>query len=194
EVFVLNAQENISAREVEFAEEYASRVEGEAVAGEAVAGEAAGGEAVTVDSVAGEDVAGEDVAGEDVAGEDVAGEGIAGEGIAGEDVAVDSVEPETFAAAEEAAAVVEDAVNSARAEPSGITFSSLESDTAKVIVRCDEEKSRGAERATIALASANSCTVTAIRSDRSRLTAVVPGATAGSYTCFVGGESKCERE
>ncbi|MDG1478987.1 MAG: serine/threonine-protein kinase, partial [Myxococcota bacterium] len=77
-VFVLNAQENISAREVEFAEEYASRVEGEAVAGEAVEGEAAGGEAVTVDSVAGEGVAGEDVAGEGIAGEGIAGEGIAG--------------------------------------------------------------------------------------------------------------------
>ena len=88
----------------------------------------------------------------------------------------------------------EEPVDSAPAEPTDITFSSLEADTKKVIVRCDEETSRGAERATIAMASANSCTVTAIRSDRSRLTAVVPGATAGSYTCFVGGESKCERE
>jgi serine/threonine-protein kinase len=80
------------------------------------------------------------------------------------------------------------------APPDGITFTSMEADTAKVIVRCDDEKARGTQSAHITAAAASSCTVTAIRSDRSRLTAVVVSAATGSYRCFEGRQSKCERE
>ena len=105
--------------------------------------------------------------------------------------------PEEPVIAEEPTAPTEPDTPDAPPEPAaveGITFTSLESDTAKVIVRCDEEKARGAESATIEMAAATSCSVTAIRSDRSRLTAVVANAETGSYRCFEGGESKCERD
>ena len=112
--------------------------------------------------------------------------------------------PATTAPADEAApAVVEgedDATPDAApdAAPDGVAgealvFVSEEPGTAKLKVRCDTGSGRGTVEATVAVAAAEQCTVTAMKADRSRLTAVVDAPQAGLYRCFIGGASTCER-
>ena len=80
------------------------------------------------------------------------------------------------------------------AEPSeALVFTSEEPGTAKLKVRCDTGSGRGTAEATVAVAAAEQCTVTAMKADRSRLTAVVDAPRAGLYRCFVAGASTCER-
>ncbi|MCB9778749.1 MAG: serine/threonine protein kinase [Alphaproteobacteria bacterium] len=81
----------------------------------------------------------------------------------------------------------------AAAAPDGLVFESLAPDTKKLNVQCTGGSAKGGTSATVDVASADQCTVTAIMQDRSRLVAVVDGVEAGAYGCFDGGDSRCER-
>ncbi len=101
--------------------------------------------------------------------------------------------PERAAEAADAADAA-DAAAPAEADPSeSLVFTSEEPGTAKLKVRCDTGSGRGTAEATVAVAAAQQCTVTAMKADRSRLTAVVDAPRAGLYRCFVAGASTCER-
>jgi len=76
----------------------------------------------------------------------------------------------------------------------GIQFVSHADDTAKIKVRCEDSRAKGATSAALDAEAVSNCTVTAYMSDRSRLTAVVGSATVGVYDCFVSGESACTRQ
>ena len=77
--------------------------------------------------------------------------------------------------------------------PSGpsMEFQAADEGIKKLRVTCDGEQASGKRIAALPLASAKSCMVTAVKEDRSRLTATVDGATAGVYRCFEGGASTC---
>lgn len=90
-----------------------------------------------------------------------------------------------------AAAPVEEAPAEPVAGPHA-TFTSGLAGTRKLSVRCENGEGEGESSAVVAGEALGDCTVTAMDSSRLRLTAVVEGAVAGEYTCFVGGERTCE--
>jgi hypothetical protein len=77
-------------------------------------------------------------------------------------------------------------------ETGGVRFVSRWPDTTKVRVRCKEASAKGGTEAWIDRDVASRCSVTAMRADRSRITAVVDAATAGEILCFVGGQTGCQ--
>ena len=79
--------------------------------------------------------------------------------------------------------------------PSGpsMEFQAADEGIKKLRVSCDGEQASGKRIAALPLESAKSCMITAVKDDRSRLTATVDGATAGVYRCFEGGASTCIR-
>ncbi|MBN1334827.1 MAG: serine/threonine protein kinase [Deltaproteobacteria bacterium] len=58
-------------------------------------------------------------------------------------------------------------------------------------VHCTKTAASGADRVSLVVQDDDTCTVTAIRADRSRLVAVVKAAGPGSWTCFEGSEHRC---
>jgi hypothetical protein len=82
----------------------------------------------------------------------------------------------------------------AGAEEGGIRFVSRWAGTTKIRVRCKEESTKGGEEAWIDREAASRCSVTAMRADRSRITAVVDLAESGVLFCFEGGEKGCRPE
>jgi hypothetical protein len=77
---------------------------------------------------------------------------------------------------------------------SGIRFVSKWSGTIKLRVRCKEENAKGVTEATLVRNAASRCSITAIRSDRSRLTGVIDVVTEGEWLCFEGGEEGCRQK
>ncbi len=75
-----------------------------------------------------------------------------------------------------------------------IRFVSKWSGTIKLRVRCKEESAKGVTEATLVRNAASRCSITAIRSDRSRLTGVVDVVTEGEWLCFEGGEEGCRQK
>ncbi len=105
--------------------------------------------------------------------------------------------PKAGAPAAEAQPVASPGAEAApEAAPAGpvIRFRSAEPNTTKINVRCDAANAKGTTEAVVGAASAKTCTVTAILSDRSRLSAVVTGPTEGSYRCFADGAKDCLRQ
>jgi hypothetical protein len=114
--------------------------------------------------------------------------------------AAEPAEPEPAVGAA-GTAVEEPAPASAEPEPEpeppagpALTFRSASPETKKLSVNCDGTSASGAPEATLALEKASTCTITAIQTDRSRLTAKLSEAEAGSYTCFADGASVCKKD
>jgi serine/threonine protein kinase len=73
-------------------------------------------------------------------------------------------------------------------------FVSAEKTVKNLQVRCRVGEAQGALSAEFDTEGAGPCTVTAIRSDRSRIVAVIAQIRPGSYLCFAQGRSRCERQ
>jgi serine/threonine-protein kinase len=72
-------------------------------------------------------------------------------------------------------------------------FRSAAADTKRVKVVCGDVRGEGASEVVIAAAEGAKCTVTAVLTDRSRLTATVAAAGPGDWVCFDGGAEACAR-
>ena len=79
----------------------------------------------------------------------------------------------------------------AGANEGGIVIRSAWPDTTATRVRCKEESAKGAEEAWLSREAASRCSVTAMREDRTRITAVIDVVTEGTWVCFDGGAKEC---
>ena len=79
----------------------------------------------------------------------------------------------------------------AGANEGGIVIRSAWPDTTSTRVRCKEESAKGAEEAWLSREAASRCSVTAMREDRTRITAVIDVVTEGTWVCFDGGAKEC---
>jgi hypothetical protein len=75
-----------------------------------------------------------------------------------------------------------------------VVFTSAALETVRVTVHCSGASAHGATMASVPVDAAGTCTVTAILADRDRISAVVSGAAAGRYRCFVEGSATCQPE
>ncbi|MEC8422365.1 MAG: hypothetical protein VX000_01240, partial [Myxococcota bacterium] len=75
-----------------------------------------------------------------------------------------------------------------------LDFRSMAKQTRKLKVRCGLARGEGENEATVPVEAADACTVTAYLADRSRRTAAVRRAAAGTYICFAGDADTCERQ
>ena len=73
-------------------------------------------------------------------------------------------------------------------------FQSAAEGTVRIVVNCTDASARGATMASVPVAAAATCTVTAILADRDRVSTVVPAPSAGRYRCFVEGSTTCQPE
>ena len=73
----------------------------------------------------------------------------------------------------------------------GVRFVSKAKNTKKLRVKCSEGKGKGEQEAVVPLAKATECSITAIRSDMSRVMAVVPATSSNRYICFENDEAEC---
>ena len=82
----------------------------------------------------------------------------------------------------------------AGADDGGIVIRSAWPETTATRVRCKEESAKGVEEAWLEREAASRCSVTAMRKDRSRITAVVDVVTEGAWVCFEGGAKECRTQ
>jgi hypothetical protein len=81
--------------------------------------------------------------------------------------------------------------------PSGGSVSTFHTDLKglrSLQVHCTSAEGSGVDSVSLTVARSDACTVTAIGADRSRLVAVVEPVSAGSWTCFEGGERRCRAD
>ena len=79
----------------------------------------------------------------------------------------------------------------AGAEEGGVVFVSRWANTTKIRVRCKEDAGSGKTEARIDRDAARRCSVTAMREDRTRITAVLDVASEGTWVCFEDGAKEC---
>ena len=96
------------------------------------------------------------------------------------------------APAEPVAPKPEPAATTPKLPEEGALFVSKLDGTKKVSVRCSGGKGDGGKAAAVEGKSLGKCTVTAVGADRRRSTAVVEEVESRKYTCFVGGENRCD--
>ena len=101
---------------------------------------------------------------------------------------------QTVGSAQTAEDVRSEASLAAGADDGGIVVRSAWPDTAATRVRCKEESAKGAEDAWLNRGAASRCSVTAMRADRTRITAVVDVLTEGTWVCFEGGTTECRSQ
>ena len=82
----------------------------------------------------------------------------------------------------------------AGADEGGIVVKSAWPNTTATRVRCKEESAKGTDEAWLNRDAASRCSVTAMRSDRTRITAVVDVLTEGTWSCFEGGAKECRSQ
>ena len=87
-----------------------------------------------------------------------------------------------------------EATLAAGADDGGIVIRSAWPETTATRVRCKEESAKGVEEAWLEREAASRCSVTAMRKDRSRITAVVDVVTEGAWVCFEGGAKECRTQ
>lgn len=77
------------------------------------------------------------------------------------------------------------------AEVDGVRFISKANNTKKLRVTCSEGKGKGKQEAVVPVTNATECSITAIRSDMSRVMAVVKATSSNRYICFENDEAEC---
>ncbi|MDP6934072.1 MAG: protein kinase [Myxococcota bacterium] len=76
----------------------------------------------------------------------------------------------------------------------GLRFVSGDPGTRRLSVDCDGERVSGKVKVTVALEQADRCTVTLVRSDRTRVHDTLESAVSGTWRCFQGDSEACVRE
>ena len=123
---------------------------------------------------------------------------VAGVGVAAAAVAVYALQPRIDAEAGPTLEVDPPAVvDQDTPPPPGVesaVFQSAAEGTVRIVVNCTDASARGATMASVPVAAAATCTVTAILADRDRVSTVVAAPSAGRYRCFVEGSTDCQPE
>ena len=115
-------------------------------------------------------------------------------GLKGKILGEEAAKVQTVGSAQTAEDVRSEASLAAGADDGGIVVRSAWPDTAATRVRCKEESAKGAEDAWLNRGAASRCSVTAMRADRTRITAVVDVLTEGTWVCFEGGTTECRSQ